>query len=1250
MADERIFQDDSGRTYRELKTLGEGVSAVVYEAADRQSDEHVAVKALRAHASDMLANNFWLEGDVLGELYRAEQELDGAHAVPRVLGFKRSGEPRFIVMELVRGRALDDLLQGQGTVPELGALGIADQTLRVLDLLHTRVRRSYTDLQLKNIWLTENGAGDDFRIKIMDWNHVSEKAPPGQSLSQKLVVADLSRFTAYLYRMLTGKGANENGEPSGKLERLAGAAWENISPATREMLCLGLHPTPEKRFKSAAEFRSVIQAQRDAWKRDWADHLADAQSALSVTPLTREAQKQAANALFLARANGAEPDKVQYYELRLPKQDVRQQAAQSYYDIAQYATAAKLYQEVAEDTMLLQDWRWVMAARAGEASGRTIFSSAREYVDQAVSHLNQGQPELAQRDFDKIQLPTGRPRALENLAQETRAHAHIARARMLEASANPDDWDKAAQEYQNADTALRALESEYAALVRDEEGWSDLLGTSHRISQRAAQRRIVNAQIADMRQRFAVSAQAGLDTLAAALNDDPTNEFLAAAAIEQGETFKRNNPRGALAIVDLLLLRAQTPALQARILELRQKARNEIAIQERARAETQTAREMLTALKEERWQELQSLAEKIPDDASRAARAWLVLCGRAARRFAQALDAQEEPAAFALYQVLQRLDPEASRMTVRREQLDGMRAKIRAAQSDWNAKTAREVETQLDAAQRDPKQAAALILKIDAALALWQENQDPQMRQTLVDAKAKLQDAKAAREREAATRQQVQALLSDGVKTLQALTVQDLAAAQTKFVRAREQVDSLDGTTDAALKQQIDRAQQLPQQLQPVVEALDRAQEELNQARQITAPVARQEALELLQQQLAGVEKRALQIWGSARVDGAPNFKRITALQDVLAHERQSDGRAILLRGSRLYLAAAVLVGFVVLLCLALSGSLFLWNVSNTLRAQNVELENSKRADETRSALVVSALERDIRSWEARVTQSHDELTAAKSQIEQLQTQVAQGALVQTTPTTETPSVTPPTDTPTPTDTETTTPEPTKPRELNGFPEIKLTRVDSQTLFDFPIVRGEISPTHQIRAAGNQWFLEPTNGADPNQPISTTLELQLDGARYQGANMTIDSTGVFTLTPTIDPPPLLPKENYVAAMVVKLADGTSKTLGELKFTVTEAPTATILLPDEVRAIGGNYTRKAGSFKANESVQAIGRDKNKPFLSGRSEPRYNPETTYKAMLLIRRANSRTTYWIIYPGQPVNITGITDEQVNSLPEVE
>lgn len=1244
MAEPLMFQSDSGKMYREIKTLGEGVSAVVYQAVDIQTNEQVAVKVLRAHASEMLANNFWLEGDVLGELYRAEQDLDGVHAVPRVLGFKRGGEPRFIVMELVRGRALDDLLQERGTLSEVDALAVADQTLRVLDLLHARVRRSYTDLQLKNIWLTENSAGDDIRIKIMDWNHVSEKAAPGTSLSQKLVVADLSRFTAYLYRMLTGKGANENGEPLNKLERVAGAAWENISPATREMIRRGLHPTPGKRFQSAAEFKSIVQAQREAWTRDWADHLADAQSALSVTPLTVQAQRQAANALFLARANGAEPDKVQYYELRLPKQDVRQQAAQSYYDIAQYATAAKLFQEVAEDTMLLQDWRWVMAARAGEASGRSIFASAREYVDQAVHHLNQGQPELAQRDFDKIQLPTARPRALENLAQETRARVHVARARMLEASANPDDWDNAAREYQNADTALRAIENEYAALVREEEGWSDLLGASHRISQRAEQRRIVNAQIAEMRQRFAASAQAGLDTLAAALRNDPTNELLASAAMEQGESFiKRGSPGDALAVCDLLLLHAQAPTLQTRIVELRQKALNEIAIQERARAETQTARAMLDALKKERWQEFQTLAEKIPDDASRAARAWRVLCGRTTRRFAQALGAQEEPTALVLYQILQRLDPEPGRMTARQEQLNEMRAKIRAAQSEWNAKTAREVQTQLDTAQRDPKQAAILIAKIDTALALWSENQDPQMRQTLVTAKSKLENANAAREHQAEIRQEAETLLSDGLKTLQALTVADLAAAQTKFAGARAKIDSLDGITDAALKQQIEHAQQLPEQLRSVVEALDRAQEKLGQAREITAPVARQEALELLQQQLAGVEKRALQIWNGARVDGAPNFKRIIALQDALAHERQSDGRALLLRGSRLYLAAAVLVGLVVLMCLALGGALFFWNGSNTLRVQNAELENSKRADQTRSALVVSALERNIRSWEARVTQSHDEMTAAKSQIEQLQTQVAQGVSGQVTPTTETPSATPRTDTPTPTDTETPTPELTKTPEPKGFPEIKLTRVGTQTLFDFPIVRGAISPTHQIRVAGNQWFLEPTNVADPNQPISMTLELQLDGARYQGANITIDATGVFTLTPEIGPPPLSPKENYVAGMVVKLADGTSKTLGELKFTVAEAPTAILNDIRELRDKQGKVIT-ANDLKNGARVQVTGRAKTKPRVG-------YAENIYKAFVQIRPLNSRTTYWIPYPGTgPVNLSEISEEQVNNLPEVE
>lgn len=181
-------------------------------------------------------------------------------------------------MEFVQGTPLDRRVREGDPLSEQMGLQVADSVLTVLDLLHTQLHKSYTDFQLQNVWLLP----DQQNIKIMDWNHVSREQNP---LPYELVDADLRRMGAYLYQILTGKGAIQDGETAEALSRRAGKHWDNLSVGTRHLIRRSLNPNPANRFRSAAEFRDRVLQQHRLWEANTDSVVDEAQTLMR--PVTK---------------------------------------------------------------------------------------------------------------------------------------------------------------------------------------------------------------------------------------------------------------------------------------------------------------------------------------------------------------------------------------------------------------------------------------------------------------------------------------------------------------------------------------------------------------------------------------------------------------------------------------------------------------------------------------------------------------------------------------------------------------------------------------------------------------------------------------------------------------------------------------------------------------------------------------------------------------------------------------------------
>lgn len=122
--------------------------ATVYEAHDELLDRAVAVKLLRSEALSEHTARQRFAGEA-----RAAASLTHPHAVA-VYDVNSGDEQPFIVMELVRGRTLQDVLEDRGHLDDDEAVAVASQ---VLAALHTAHRRGlvHRDVKPANILLPD---------------------------------------------------------------------------------------------------------------------------------------------------------------------------------------------------------------------------------------------------------------------------------------------------------------------------------------------------------------------------------------------------------------------------------------------------------------------------------------------------------------------------------------------------------------------------------------------------------------------------------------------------------------------------------------------------------------------------------------------------------------------------------------------------------------------------------------------------------------------------------------------------------------------------------------------------------------------------------------------------------------------------------------------------------------------------------------------------------------------------------------
>lgn len=259
--------------------LGAGGMGVVYRATDLERDVGVAVKLLHPYrASNALAT----------QRLAAEGRAGSCVHHPNVvavldIGTAAEGTP-FLVMEHVRGRLLDQLIQLEGPVPLRRASTIVGQILAGLQALHD-AGFVHGDVKSGNVMIDSTNGVDTIKLIDLGLAH----APDTTDATEQGMVSGTPEFMApevirgegvvpasdiyaagvVCYQLLTGTTPFEGGTSREILRRHLDdiivplslrCADRNIPSALEHAVMIALQKDPAARFMSAAAFARVLEA------------------------------------------------------------------------------------------------------------------------------------------------------------------------------------------------------------------------------------------------------------------------------------------------------------------------------------------------------------------------------------------------------------------------------------------------------------------------------------------------------------------------------------------------------------------------------------------------------------------------------------------------------------------------------------------------------------------------------------------------------------------------------------------------------------------------------------------------------------------------------------------------------------------------------------------------------------------------------------------------------------------------------
>ncbi|HJU18570.1 MAG TPA: serine/threonine-protein kinase [Stellaceae bacterium] len=259
--------------YELLELLGEGGVGQVYRARDTILGRQVAIKMLRPELSR--------NREFITRFYNEAQRLANLshNNITTLYALYLEGDKPFMVMELVRGRTLEELLQRTRRLPPRESLAVLAQAVAGLAYAH-RAGVIHRDIKPPNLMLTNGGV-----VKIMDFGIARVRGSQrmtraGQAFLTPLYASpeqirggevdersDLYSLGIVSYEMLAGRppftGETDHALNMAHLEMppppLAGRV-PGLDPQSEAAVMRALAKRPEDRFATVEEFGRVVGA------------------------------------------------------------------------------------------------------------------------------------------------------------------------------------------------------------------------------------------------------------------------------------------------------------------------------------------------------------------------------------------------------------------------------------------------------------------------------------------------------------------------------------------------------------------------------------------------------------------------------------------------------------------------------------------------------------------------------------------------------------------------------------------------------------------------------------------------------------------------------------------------------------------------------------------------------------------------------------------------------------------------------
>jgi serine/threonine-protein kinase len=250
-----------------LKPLGRGGMGKVFLVQDKQTNQRLALKLMRAqyqHNQKAIAR-FLREGEAVRQLNHP--------CIVKIFDAQVEGEQLFYTMEYVDGRSIRDWLMNKGPL----SFG---NTVRILALVadaleHAHQITNHRDISPDNVMVCRDGS-----VRLMDFGLAKladaqtpltmigtnlgkiQYSAPEQSKNAAGVDkrADIYPLGVMFFEMLVGRRP----QPGDKLSRLK----PDLPKECDEFLEKATASSPEERFQSAKEFRDTLLNLYKQWKAE----------------------------------------------------------------------------------------------------------------------------------------------------------------------------------------------------------------------------------------------------------------------------------------------------------------------------------------------------------------------------------------------------------------------------------------------------------------------------------------------------------------------------------------------------------------------------------------------------------------------------------------------------------------------------------------------------------------------------------------------------------------------------------------------------------------------------------------------------------------------------------------------------------------------------------------------------------------------------------------------------------------------